>query len=239
MELLFLLVVVTALLIAHEAAHAAVAWRVGATVPRISIGIGPRVAGFRLWSTLVEFRVIPGFGYCDIRDDERLHPSQRLGIALAGSAANLVLGVVLLAPLWISAGASLPEAVASAVKAALMVPMLAHPDGSLSGILPPLPDTVVGVAAIIGVISAFAGWVNLVPLAPLDGWVALMETVRWAGLRPEPRRVERMARVSSAVLIGAVGLAIGGSLPAHGGDFVAFAVVAGVLSLVYLMRRRS
>jgi len=106
-------VMVGVLVVIHEAGHFVVARLFGIGTPVFSIGIGPRIFGFRFWQTDFRISLLPIGGYVqmagsdpfgDADPDLHVDPEtdfmskpvwQRLLVMLAGPAANLVLPFVL------------------------------------------------------------------------------------------------------------------------------------------------
>jgi len=82
----------------HEAGHALAARRCGYAVPRVVIGCGPTIVGFRIGPTAVRLGLLPVFGLADIDtvDDDTDHPLRSALVYLAGPLASLALGFVLI-----------------------------------------------------------------------------------------------------------------------------------------------
>ncbi|MBX2803799.1 MAG: RIP metalloprotease RseP [Myxococcales bacterium] len=107
-------VMVGVLVIVHEAGHYVVARLFGVGTPIFSIGMGPRVFGFRFWETDFRISLLPIGGYVLMagadafgeedrewggQDDDKSLMSkpvwQRFLVMLAGPAANLILPFIL------------------------------------------------------------------------------------------------------------------------------------------------
>lgn len=242
MDALIVISTVVALLTAHEAAHAFVARAVGAKVLRLSVGIGPRLAQVTVRGMPVDLRLVPGFGWCEIAGDRPLGPGRRLAIVLAGPAANLALGAGLLLAGWRLAGAGALDALARSAWGLLLAPWVLVSSRPLAELLPWAGGGSAQALVLIGLASAAAGWLNLVPLAPLDGWRALLELLNVLGLRLQPTAAHQMARVSSAVLIGVVGVMVMDMIPRGGEAFIALVVMASavwLIRLVYSLEQRD
>ena len=115
------------LVIVHEAGHYVVARLFGVGTPVFSIGMGPRIFGFRFWETDFRISLLPIGGYVRMAGADAFgeedaegweHPDedfmskpvwQRLLIMLAGPAANLILPFILFTGLYM-AGRPLPDA---------------------------------------------------------------------------------------------------------------------------------
>lgn len=236
MDLLILTGAVVALLAAHELAHALAARAVGARVARLSVGIGPRLARASVRGIPVELRLVPGFGWCEISEDRPLGAGRHLVIVLAGPAVNLALAMVLLLAGWTAAGGDIFSALGRSAWGLVLAPW-ALGSAPLADLLPWSEGRAAQLLVVAGLISAAAGWINLIPLAPLDGWRALMELLRAAGFQLQPHQAHRMARVSSAILVGAGAVMVVDTIPRAGGAFVALGTMVGALWLIRLVHR--
>ncbi len=126
------LVMLSVLVIIHELGHFVVARLFGIGTPVFAIGMGPRVAGFRLGETDFRIAAFPIGGYVQMsgadpfgeedpdswidpdKDFMRKPVWQRLLVMAAGPAANLLLPVVLLAAVLMG-GEERPDAVVGMV----------------------------------------------------------------------------------------------------------------------------
>lgn len=115
------------LVVIHEFGHFLVARLFGVGTPKFSIGIGPRLFGFKLWDTDFRISALPIGGYVQMAGndpfgeedpDEQVPPEQdfmrkpiwqRLLIMLAGPAMNLALPLVLFTGIYML-GQPQPEA---------------------------------------------------------------------------------------------------------------------------------
>lgn len=79
------------LILIHETGHFLAARWYGIPVPEFSIGFGPRILGWERNGTAYSLRAIPLGGYIKTDDSLLTRPAgQRISVAVAGPAANLV-----------------------------------------------------------------------------------------------------------------------------------------------------
>lgn len=82
---------------AHEAGHAVVARRLGIPTSIMVIGVGPRVARFRVRGLPIEIRSVPLLGWVEMDRDRVPTASPRVAaVYAAGPAASLLLSVAVL-----------------------------------------------------------------------------------------------------------------------------------------------
>jgi len=126
------LLMLSVLVIIHEAGHMVIARLFKVGVPVFSVGMGPRIAGFRFRGTDYRFSAVPVGGYVQMAGadpfgeedpDAWVDPAQdfmkkpvwqRLLILLAGPAANLILPLVVLSAVFLG-GEERPDAVVGMV----------------------------------------------------------------------------------------------------------------------------
>src|ERR1044071_5379570 len=94
MSYLLIFFTVSLLIILHELGHYLAAKRMGIPIARFSVGLGPKVWGFKRGETEYWLSLIPCGGYVlpaldDVETFERLPLARRIGFLLGGPAANL------------------------------------------------------------------------------------------------------------------------------------------------------
>src|SRR5207302_11057413 len=93
---LFILLFWIPLLVVHESGHALVAALLGWRVRRMVVGMGPRLARFRVGPVPVELRLIPVEGFVEPAPTNLRSPQSKSAlIYLAGPGAELLVLVVL------------------------------------------------------------------------------------------------------------------------------------------------
>ena len=134
MTLIYFLIVIGILVFVHEFGHFIVAKRAGVRVEKFSLGMGPKVVGYKKGDTEYVLSALPLGGYVKMAgenpDEESTGaadefqsktPWQRAKIAAAGSLTNIVLAFVLMPltstqlPAASSAGSTLTKLVAALV----------------------------------------------------------------------------------------------------------------------------
>ena len=122
LNIIFVILAFSALVIIHEFGHFALAKLNGVKVEEFAIGMGPKLFGIKGEETLYAFRIIPIGGYVKMLgegeeeevpiDDERSFsnksPLRRLSIVAAGPIMNFVLAIVLFAIIGHMRGFSVP-----------------------------------------------------------------------------------------------------------------------------------
>ncbi len=126
-------VMIGVLVIVHEAGHYVVARLFKVGTPVFSIGMGPRIFGFRFWDTDFRISLLPIGGYVRMsgadafgeedaegwanpeEDFMRKPVWQRLLIMLAGPAANLILPFLLFTGIYML-GMPMPDSVVGVVR---------------------------------------------------------------------------------------------------------------------------
>ncbi len=108
------LLILTALIVAHEFGHFIVARKRGIKVDEFSIGFGPRLFKWGKGETQFSLRAIPAGGFVRFADDIEKEPQpgdlraasikSRVLTILAGPAMNIVVAIVLTAILLMTAG---------------------------------------------------------------------------------------------------------------------------------------
>lgn len=144
----------------HEAAHAVAARRAGGEVRELGIGFGPVLARRRIGSIDVTLRPVPLGGFAAI-DVERLPPSRRLPVLLAGPLANIAVGMVLRALAHPEAPVGLPGQTRPMEVGGMLAAVTMLRQASSAG-----PATLARAA---GDINLSVGLANLLPVFPLDG----------------------------------------------------------------------
>lgn len=92
---LLLPALLVAVLSVHEAGHAVVARLLGLGVPRVALGVGPRLGGIRLAGTTVELRALPVSGMTFVsQTDPRGFRWKRALVLIAGPAVNAVVAAM-------------------------------------------------------------------------------------------------------------------------------------------------
>jgi Zn-dependent protease len=144
----------------HEAAHWACARALGFSAPRVVIGVGPCFLRMRWRQSCWHLHLLPLAGYVYYHPGPRSAAVQRIGVALAGPAANLGL-------------------------AGLLYAIIPDPGklggfccGPLALVLLSIGAYHQGLTASLHLFAQFnlgVGLFNLVPLPPLDGGVPLAE----------------------------------------------------------------
>ena len=113
MSVLFAILLFSILILVHELGHFVAAKSFNIQVNEFSIFMGPAIAKWQRGETLYAIRCIPFGGYCAMEgeDADSENPRafgaakwwKRLIILLAGSAVNFLVGVLLIAILYIPA----------------------------------------------------------------------------------------------------------------------------------------
>ncbi|MDR7418444.1 MAG: site-2 protease family protein [Armatimonadota bacterium] len=144
----------------HEIAHAVAARRMGGAVREVGVGFGPVLARRRVRDVDVTFRPIPLGGFAAI-DVEKLPPSRRLPVLLAGPLANIAVGAFLRAVARPRHPVSLPGQTRAVEVGGAVAAIAMLRQAAAAG-----PKTLLRAA---GDINFSVGLTNLLPVMPLDG----------------------------------------------------------------------
>jgi regulator of sigma E protease len=191
--------IVSLLILLHELGHFIAAKRVGLPIARFSIGLGPKVWGFRIGETEYWLSLIPCGGYVMpvVKDEEafsRIPLKSRILFALAGPAANILgaffcLSLVNIVRVGFSINSviyfPLAQIAQMAMQIGVAIPVLFRQPENLSGI--------VGIVAAGGahvelsfvkllqfsvLLNVNFATLNLLPILPLDGGKIVMGLLR-------------------------------------------------------------
>ena len=198
MSYIFMLMILSLLILVHEAGHFVCARLVGVPVARFSLGFGPAIWKRTLSGTEYRWSAIPLGGYVllDLKDENEylsLPLSGRLVFTLGGPLANLILAWPLYALANVlNAGFSVESlltvplvqigAMVTAIGTALAG--LFHHSGQLMGMVGLVveggrqlgPDLVKGLA-MAAALSLNLAICNLLPLPPLDGGKMVLDVL--------------------------------------------------------------
>ena len=114
MTVVYAVIAFGVLIFVHELGHLLAAKAVKIRVNDFSIGMGPRLCGFKMGETSYSLRLFPIGGSCSMDEDESSDDPRsfnnrprlaRLLVLVAGSAMNLLLGVIILFCLIAPSGA--------------------------------------------------------------------------------------------------------------------------------------
>lgn len=144
----------------HEVAHAVAARRAGGEVRELGIGFGPVIARRRIAGVDVTLRPVPLGGFAAI-DVEKLPPSRRLPVLLAGPLANIAVGIILRALARPEEPVGLPGQTRRMEVGGMLAAVAMLRQASSAG-----PATLARAA---GDINLSVGLANLLPIFPLDG----------------------------------------------------------------------
>lgn len=144
----------------HEVAHAVAARRAGGEVRELGIGFGPVLARRRIGGIDVTLRPVPLGGFAAI-DIEKLPPSRRLPVLLAGPLANIAVGMVLRALARPETPVGLPGQTRPMEVGGMLAAVTMLRQASSAGLAT--------LARAAGDINLSVGLANLLPIFPLDG----------------------------------------------------------------------
>lgn len=101
------LLIFTVIVVIHEAGHMVVAKKFNVLVSEFSVGMGPRLCGFKKGDTAYNIRLLPLGGFCRMEEEvegrtdvisfNETTPLQKILICLAGPFMNFVLAFILMA----------------------------------------------------------------------------------------------------------------------------------------------
>lgn len=104
MSVILTLLIFTVIVVIHEAGHFWVAKRCNVLVEEFSVGMGPRLCGFKKGDTEYNIRILPLGGFCrmaeevegrtDVISFNDTTPLQRIAICFAGPLMNFVLAFI-------------------------------------------------------------------------------------------------------------------------------------------------
>src|SRR5436190_13846736 len=199
MSYLLIFCILSLLIILHELGHFLAAKRMGIPIARFSVGLGPKLWGFKIGETEYWLSMIPCGGYVmpAMKDEEafdKIPLSRRIVFALAGPAAN-ILGAFLCLSLMniVKLGGS--------VHSALYLPLeqIWHMTVRIGAAIPLLLTQPEHLSGIVGIVAAGGAHVglsfvkllqfsvllnvnlavfNLLPILPLDGGKIVMGLLR-------------------------------------------------------------
>ena len=199
MSYLLIFCTVSLLIILHELGHFLAAKRLGIPIARFSVGLGPKVWGFKMGKTEYWLSLIPCGGYVlpAMKDEEafdKIPLKNRILFSLAGPAAN-ILGAFLGLSLMniIKLGCSVNSAIIlpleqiwqMAVQIGAAIPLLFSQPEHLSGIVGIVAagSTLVGLSFVkllqfSVLLNVNLAVFNLLPILPLDGGKIVMGLLR-------------------------------------------------------------
>src|SRR5262245_46438304 len=199
MSYLLIFCTVSLLIILHELGHFLVAKKMGIPIARFSVGLGPKLWGFKIGGTEYWLSMIPCGGYVmpAIEDEEAFYKislKRRILFALGGPAAN-ILGAFLCLSLMNSVK------LGCSVNSVIYLPLqqiwqMATQIGAAIPLLVTQPEHLSGVVGIVAAGGAHVGLsfdrllqfsvllnvnlavFNLLPILPLDGGKIVMGLLR-------------------------------------------------------------
>jgi membrane-associated protease RseP (regulator of RpoE activity) len=182
-----LILLFTLLALWHEWGHYLVARAMGCQVPRVQVGFGHTLLEWRMGATTWAMGWLPLGGYTRIHGMHRhdkhtqpngprqhyrydLRPAQRVAIALAGPAMNLLAGLLLLALAAMLRGQGAMQGVLAAPELLHVLLAAWHSAlGDAPTTTPLLDGTLAGALHTAALISLVLALVNLLPLGRSDG----------------------------------------------------------------------
>jgi regulator of sigma E protease len=220
MSYLLIFCTVSLLIILHELGHLLAAKKMGIPIARFSVGLGPKVWGFRIGETEYWLSMIPCGGYVmpALKDEEAFNKiplMSRILFSLAGPAANILGAFLCLALLNIvQLGLSVNSVIylpleqiwQMAIQIGAAVPLLFSQPENLSGIV----GIVAAGGAHVGLnfvkllqfsvlLNLNLAVLNLLPILPLDGGKIVMGLLR--KIYQPLRRLEMPLTVAGWVLL--------------------------------------
>jgi regulator of sigma E protease len=220
MSYLLIFCIVSLLIILHELGHFLAAKRLGIPIARFSVGLGPKVWGFKMGETEYWLSLIPCGGYVlpDVKDEEafdKIPLRSRILFSLAGPAANILGAFV---------GLSLMNIVklGFSVDSIIYLPLeqmwgLVLQIGTAISLLFSQPEHLSSIVGIVAAGGAYAGLsfvkllqfsvllnvnlavLNLLPILPLDGGKIVMGLLR--KIHEPLRKLEMPLTVGGWVLL--------------------------------------
>jgi len=220
MSYLLIFCTVSLLIILHELGHFLAAKRMGIPIARFSVGLGPKVWGFKMGETEYWLSLIPCGGYVlpAMQDEEafdRIPLKQRVLFSLAGPAANILgaflcLALMNIAKLGWSVNSVIYLPVEQiwdiTIRIGAAIPLLFSQPEQLSGIV----GIVAAGGAQVGLsfikllqfsvlLNVNLAVFNLLPILPLDGGKIVMGLLR--KIYQPLRRLEMPLTVGGWVLL--------------------------------------
>ena len=220
MSYLVVFCTVSLLIILHELGHFLAAKKLGIPIARFSVGLGPKVWGFKLGETEYWLSLIPCGGYVlpalnDAEAFDKIPLKSRILFSLAGPAANILgafvgLSLMNIVKLGWSVNAviylPLEQIWQMAIQIGTAVPLLFSQPEHLSGIV----GIVAGGGALVGLslikllqfsalLNVNLAVFNLLPVLPLDGGKIVMGLLR--KIYQPLRRLEMPLTVGGWVLL--------------------------------------
>ena len=199
MNYLLVFATISLVILLHELGHLLAAKRVGIPIARFSLGLGPKIWGFKLGGIEYCVSLIPFGGYVlpvleDEQAWERIPLRNRLVFSVAGPVANVVAALI---------GLSLMNVVqlGFSFHAAVYLPLeqIAKMSVEMCKLIPMLftqPDQLSGIVGIVAAGGAYVGLnlvklaqffvllnlnlaiLNMLPILPLDGGKIVMGLLR-------------------------------------------------------------
>jgi regulator of sigma E protease len=199
MSYLLIFCTVSLLILLHELGHFLVAKRMGISLARFSVGLGPKVCGFKMGETEYCLSMIPCGGYVlpAIEDEEafdKIPLKSRILFSLGGPAANILgaflcLSLMNIAELGCSVNSAiylpLEQMWQMAIQIGAAIPSLFSQPEHLSGIVGIVAagGTFVGLSLVkllqfSVLLNVNFAVFNLLPILPLDGGKIVMGLLR-------------------------------------------------------------
>jgi regulator of sigma E protease len=220
MSYLIIFCTVSLLIVLHELGHLLVAKRMGIPIARFSVGLGPKIWGFKMGETEYWLSMIPCGGYVmpALQDEEsfdKIPLKSRILFSLGGPAAN-ILGAFLCLSLMniVNVGFSLNSVIYLPLE---QIWQMAMQIGAAIPLLFSQPDNLSGIVGIVAAGGAQVGLsfvrllqfsvllnvnlavFNLLPILPLDGGKIVMGLLR--KIYQPLRRLEMPLTVGGWVLL--------------------------------------
>src|SRR5688572_29097577 len=218
MSYLLIFCTVSLLILLHELGHFLAAKRMGIPIARFSVGLGPKVWGFKMGETEYWLSLIPCGGYVmpALKDEEAFIPlKNRILFLLGGPAAN-ILGAFLCLSLMniVKLGFSVNSVIYLPLEQIWQMTMQI---GAAIPLLFSQPENLSSIVGIVAAGGAYAGLsfvkllqfsvllnvnlavLNLLPILPLDGGKIVMGLLR--KIYQPLRRLEMPLTVAGWVLL--------------------------------------